>query len=118
MPVAVTNIGAINRSTNIVREAVGLTSGSGQIFSVPKNCVGMVVETIPTSAGTATFKVSVNPDTPAEGSEFTNFSSTAIGAMTATLVQELPGGLEWVGLEPASGTWTLRVRFLVNPEVY
>lgn len=115
MAVTVTPIVNVNRSNNPVHVATDLVSGDGQIFSVPKNCVGMIVEAIPTSAGTATLKVSLNDGTV---TDFTNFSATSVGAMTAATVQEIAGGIKQIGLEPASGTWTLRVQFKIDPEVY
>jgi hypothetical protein len=36
---------------------------------------------------------------------------TSIGNFTATGGQEIQSGVRWIGLDPASGTWTLRVAF-------
>jgi len=115
MSVAVTAITNVNRSNNPVHEEADLTSGNGHIFSVPENCVGMIVEAIPTVAGAATLKVSLNDGTV---TDFTNFAPTSVGSMSATTVQFVEGGIKHVGLDPASGTWTMRVKFQVNPEVY
>lgn len=115
MDVTVTPIVNVNRSNNPVNVATGLVSGGGRIFSVPNNCVSMIVEAIPTIAGIATVKVCLNDDTV---TDFTNFSATSVGAMTMPTVQEIAGGIKQVGLDPASGTWTLRVQFKIDPEVY
>ena len=115
MPVDVTATNtALRRQAQSVTEFAGLTSGNGRIVNVPDNCVGILVSAFPTSAGTASVKASLSPTTP---TDFTNFGTTAVGAVTAATVQELPGGLKWVGLDPASGTWTFRVRFQIDFDV-
>jgi hypothetical protein len=86
----------------------GLTSGNGVIVRVPELCRDMAVSYIPTSAGTGSVKVSVDGETP---TDFTDFSKTSLGDVTATSAQEIQSGVRWVGFDPASGTWTFNVSF-------
>jgi hypothetical protein len=76
--------------------------------AVPNTARQIVVTYTPTSAGTASIKYSALADTQ---TSFTDMPKTSIGDFTATGGQEIQSGVRWIGLDPASGTWTLRVSF-------
>ncbi len=98
----------LNLSRNTVLEYTGLTTGNGRIVAVTDQARQIVVTYIPTAAGTASIKYGVRAETPAD---FTDMPKTSIGDFTATGGQEIQSGVRWIGLDPASGTWTLRVSF-------
>ncbi len=89
-------------------EYTGLTAGNGQIVAVPDRATDIVLTYIPTSAGVASIKYAVRAETPAD---FTDMPKTILGDFSTTGGQEVQAGVRWVGLDPASGTWTLRVSF-------
>ena len=89
-------------------ELTGLTNGNGGFVRMPAWAREAVVEYLPTAAGAATLKYTLNPATP---TDFTGFLTSEKGAVTAQTIHGLRV-TNWVGLEPASGTWTLRVRFI------
>lgn len=102
----------VKQPTDIkVQEYTGLTSGNGVIIGIPSNANAVSCEYIPTAAGTATVKYSLNPNAP---TDFTNFSSSAKGAQTATGGEQGYDSVRWIGLDPASGTWTFRVSYKQN----
>jgi hypothetical protein len=86
----------------------GLTSGNGRIVAIPDRARNISVTYVPTSAGTASIKYGVQAETP---TDFTDMPKTSAGDFTATGGQEIQTGARWVGLDPASGTWTLRVSY-------
>lgn len=100
-----------NPLSNQTLVKTGMTLGNGHIFEVPDNAVAIMLTLQPTSAGSATVKFSLDE---AEPTDFTGFIPVAYGAVTAATAFELPGGLRWVGVDPASGTWTSRVRFVLG----
>jgi hypothetical protein len=104
MPVTVD----VNQPNYTTLRYAGLTSGNGQIVAVPDRARDIVVTYIPTSAGTASVKYSAVATTP---TDFTNMPKTSIGDVTVTGGQEIQSGVRWIGLDPASGTWTLNVAF-------
>lgn len=100
-----------NAADSRCQEFTGLTSGNGQIVGIPSNACDVTCEYIPTAAGTATVKMSLNPSKP---TDFTNFSPSSKGAQTATGAEQYPGSIRWLGLDPSSGTWTFRVSYKLN----
>lgn len=98
----------LNDARYVTREYTGLTSGNGQIVAVPDQARQVVVTYIPTSPGTASMKYGVRAETPAN---FTDMPKTSIGDFAVAGGQEIQSGVRWIGLDPASGTWTLRVSF-------
>ena len=104
MPVTVD----VNQPNYTTLSYAGLTSGNGQIVAVPDRAREIVVTYIPISDGTASIKFSADAATP---TDFTNMPKTSIGDFTATSGQEIQSGVRWIGLDPASGTWTLNVAF-------
>ena len=104
MPVTVD----LNLPNNTTLEYAGLTSGNGQIVAVPDRARDIVVTYVPTSAGTASVKYGVRASTP---TDFTDMPTTILGSFTTTGGQEIQSGVRWIGLDPASGTWTFRVAY-------
>jgi hypothetical protein len=104
MPVTVD----LNPPNNTTLEYAGLTSGNGQIVAVPDRARSVFVTYTPTSAGTASIKVG---NTAGRPTDFTNMPKTVAGDVTATGYQDLPVGVRWIGLDPASGTWTMSVSY-------
>lgn len=100
-----------NTIRNSSETYTGLTSGNGQIIKVPSNVAQIVVSYYPTSAGTASMKFSASPTTP---TDFTNFPKTFDGDFTDARGQEIQSAVQWIGLDPASGTWTLNVSYRMN----
>ena len=104
MPVTVD----LNLPNYTTLEYAGLTTGNGQIVAVPDRAREIVVTYLPTSAGTASIKYAARAATP---TDFTDMPKTSIGDFTANGGQEIQSGVRWIGLDPASGTWTLRVAY-------
>ena len=104
MPVTVD----LNQEDYTTLTYAGLTSGNGQIVAVPQRAREIVVTYTPTSAGTASIKFGATASTP---SDFTNMPKTNLGDFSATGGQDIQSGVRWIGLDPASGTWTLNVSF-------
>lgn len=85
--------------------ASGQTDGNEVIFRLDPGMRSMV-EAFPTSGGSGTLKSSLNETAP---TSFTNFS-TDISAVSAPTTWIIPSGVRWIGLDIASGTWTVNVR--------
>jgi hypothetical protein len=98
----------LNLENYTTREYTGLTSSNGQIVAVPDRARDIAVTYVPTAAGTASIKYGVRAETP---TNFTDMPKTSIGDFSATGGQEIQPGVRWIGLDPASGTWTLRVSY-------
>lgn len=90
------------------KEYAGLTAGNGAIIRVPSGAKDVAVEYFPTAAGTAALKLSLGAAIP---TDFTGFMKAPAGDVTAATMHRVSAGVQWVGLDPASGTWTLRVSF-------
>jgi len=89
------------------KEYPSLTSGNGALVKMPDWADEAVVEYFPTSAGTASLKVSLVGGNP---NDDTGFVKTNIGDVTAHGTQVL-SKVGWLAFAPASGTWTARVLF-------
>jgi len=98
----------LNLPRNTVLEYTGLTTGNGRIVAVPDQARQVMLTYFPTAAGTASIKYCVMAPTP---TDFTNMPKTSVGDFTALGGQDISSGVRWVGLDPASGTWTLRISF-------
>ncbi len=98
----------LNLAEYTTREYTGLTATNGQIVAVPDRAREIMVTYTPTAAGTASIKYDVRAGTP---TNFTGMPKTSAGDFTAIGGQEIPPGVRWIGLDPASGTWTLSVAF-------
>lgn len=94
-----------DRSDTPFSEVAGQTNGNETIFILDPE-KKTFVEFIVTSAGEGTAKFSTQSDTP---TDFTEFSEDSGGARTASFASSLEAGLRWIGLDIASGTWTVRV---------
>jgi hypothetical protein len=90
-----------------IQEYPGLTSGNGVAVSAPPWANETTVEYIPTSAGTASLKVSLFPSGNADAAEFLK---TNVGDVTAHGMQVV-GKVTWLAFIPESGTWTARFLF-------
>lgn len=86
--------------------AAGMTDGNEHIFQLDPGCTTLI-EALLESAGSALLRSSLT-ETPLP-SGFTGFTSD-VSAVTETTTWNLPAGLRWIGLDVASGTWTIRVR--------
>lgn len=83
----------------------GQTDGNEVIVKLNPR-LATTFEAFPTAAGDATLKTSVNNTTP---TDFTNFSADS-SAVTAPTTWQFSSGLAYVGIDVATGTWTLIVR--------
>ena len=99
----------IDKFNNFSAEATGIESGSEHVFAVRLDAKKVVVEIIPTSAGTATVQTSLANTDADEVTSLSEFIDTAVGAVSDATAQELPGGVKLVAIAPASGTWTARL---------
>lgn len=98
-------ISAINGPLESFRENAGLTNGSETIYLLDP-AQTYVVDCVVTSAGTATLKTFVDPDIP---TDFSEMSEVAQGTQTVNFSREVKG-CTCVGLDVATGTWTVKVR--------
>lgn len=87
------------------RKDTGQVDGSEVIYKLN---VGnkYVVDCIVTSAGTASLKTSTGTTAP---TDFTEFCTAYDGTQSANF-SRLVEGCSYVGLDVASGTWTVKVR--------
>jgi hypothetical protein len=85
--------------------AAGQTNGNEVIFKIDPGLT-YVVDCQVTSAGTASLEVTTTTDEPAD---FTPFSIAFEGTQAVNFSREVTG-CSYVGLDIASGTWTVRVR--------
>lgn len=104
MPVTIDLNGIRNQSESFT----GLTAGNGVILKVPANVAQIVVSYFPTVAGSAAIKYTAAPGTP---TDFTNMPTTFDGEFTTAGGQEIQSAVQWIGLDPVSGTWTLNVSY-------
>lgn len=100
---------AITVSTNITKfmKTAGLTSSAEQIFSLDPTKTYLVKGQLTSGSGVCMPKLDIDDSTP---SDFTNFVDGLSTDASASFIYEVNKGARWVGLDIASGTWTLSVR--------
>ena len=87
----------------------GITTTNEHIIQIHEDVRSIVCTYNPTVAGTARIKYVIFNANP---TDFSDMNTTIIGDVTAADGQELPAGINWIGLEVDSGTWdfTLSLR--------
>lgn len=98
---------AITTDTNrdeMFRQATAQASGDAVLFQL-RPSLTYTVSAVVTSAGTATMKIYNGGDTP---TDFSNFSEAQDGTKAANFMREVTG-CTWVGLDVASGAFTINV---------
>jgi len=83
----------------------GQTDGNEVIYRL-NPLKSTTIEVVFTSAGSGTLKTSLSTQQP---TDFTNFTSDVVGAVSANTVWNLAPGLHWIGFDIASGTVTTRL---------
>lgn len=100
---------AITSNTNAVDTGyatdIGQTDGNEVLYKL-NPMQTYIVDAIVTSAGTATLKVMTDTVAP---TDFTAMSAAYDGTQTVNFTREVKG-CSYVGLDVASGTWTVKVR--------
>jgi len=98
---AVTVITDVKHGGNQKKDA-GVTTGNEFIYKVDptKEVLG---QGLATSTGDAALYYSIDPTTP---TDFDDLNISSLGALTDAVGEELPKGVEWVGIKVTSGTWT------------
>lgn len=80
-----------------------LTDGNEHFWRIPDGKAFIIQSN---GSGSAAVKVSANPATP---TSFSNMVTTDISSFTADNIQRIEPGIKWVGVDIASGTWTIYI---------
>lgn len=95
----------IDTSKDTYRKNSGQTNTNEVIYKIDPGLT-YVVDCIVTSAGTASLEVSTDTVQP---TDFTEMSVAYDGTQSVNFTREV-SGCSYVGLDIASGTWTVKVR--------
>lgn len=88
----------------------GITTGNEFIYKVnPKSKIQ--ITGIATSTGDAQVFYSNDPNMAAP-TDFTTLVASSLGALTDDLGENLGEGIEWIGVDVTSGTWTVNIKEL------
>lgn len=106
---------AITVKTDVIngnnqKRNAGVTTGNEFIYKVdPQKEIQVTGKA--TSTGDATVYYSNDPDL-ATPTDFSTMVASSLGALTDNIGEEMSQGIEWVGVDVTSGTWTVNIKEL------